>query len=72
LQGQEEVARFVIASQRYIEAKFTTEITQVNGEPAILLRVDGHPFSVVSVTIAQQHILEIRVIANPDKLRHLE
>jgi RNA polymerase sigma-70 factor (ECF subfamily) len=72
LHGQEAVARFVIASLRYIQARFTTEITQVNGEPAILLRVDGHPFSVVSVTIAQQHILEIRVIANPDKLRHLE
>ncbi len=72
LHGQEAVARFVIASQRFIQAMFTTEITEVNGEPALLLRVEGHPFSVVSVTIAQQHIQEIRVIANPDKLRHLE
>jgi RNA polymerase sigma-70 factor, ECF subfamily len=72
LQGQEAVARFVIASQRLIEAMFTTVITEVNGEPAIVLRVDGRPFSVVSVTIAQQHIVEIRVIANPEKLRHLE
>jgi RNA polymerase sigma-70 factor (ECF subfamily) len=72
LQGQEPVARFVIASQRLIQAGFTAEITEVNGEPAILLRIDGHPFSVVSVTIAQQHIVDIRVIANPDKLRHLE
>ncbi len=72
LHGQEAVARFVIASQRFIQTMFTTEITEVNGEPAILLRVDGHPFSVVSVTIAQQHIVEIRVIAAPEKLRHLE
>lgn len=72
LHGQEAVARFMIASQRFIQAMFTTDITEVNGEPALLLRVDGHPFSVVSVTIAQQHIQEIRVIANPDKLRHLE
>ena len=72
LHGQEAVARFVIASQRSIQARFTSAITQVNGEPAILLRVDGHPFSVASVTIVQQHIQEIRVIANPDKLRHLE
>lgn len=72
LHGQEAVARFMIASQRFIQAMFTTDITEVNGEPALLLRVEGHPFSVVSVTIAQQHILEIRVIANPDKLRHLE
>lgn len=72
LQGQEAVARFIIASQRLIETAFTTEITEVNGEPAILLRMDGHPFSVVSVTIAQQHVVAVRVIANPDKLKHLE
>lgn len=71
LQGQEAVARFIIASQRLIQTTFTTEITEVNGEPAILLRMDGHLFSVVSVTIAQQHVVEVRVIANPDKLKHL-
>ena len=72
LHGQESVARFVIASQRLIQAVFTAEITEVNGEPAILLRVDGHTLSVVSVTIEQQHIVAIRVIGNPEKLRHLE
>jgi RNA polymerase sigma-70 factor (ECF subfamily) len=72
LHGQEAVARFMIASQRFIQAAFTSEITEVNGEPALLLRMDGHPFSVVSVTIDQQHIVDIRVIANPDKLKHLE
>lgn len=72
LHGQEPVARFVIASQRLIQAAFTAEITAVNGEPAIVVRVDGHPISVVSVSIAQQHIAEIRVIGNPEKLKHLE
>ena len=72
LHGQHPVARFINASMRFIQAAFTTEITAVNGEPAIVIRVDGHPFSVVSVTIAQQHIAEIRVVGNPDKLRHLE
>jgi RNA polymerase sigma-70 factor (ECF subfamily) len=72
VQGQEAVARFMIASQRFIQAAFTAEITRVNGEPALLLRMGGHPFSVVSVTIDQQRIVDIRVIANPDKLKHLE
>ena len=72
LHGPKPVARFIIASQRFIQPGFTAEITEVNGEPAILLLVDGHPFSVISVTIAQQHIVEIRVIGNPEKLRHLE
>jgi len=73
LHGPEAVARFMIAAtQRYIQAKFTTEITEANGEPAILIRIDGHPFAVISVTIAQQHIVEIRVVGNPEKLRHLK
>jgi hypothetical protein len=62
----------MIASQRFIQATFTSEITQVNGEPALLLRIDSHPFAVVSVTIAQQHIVEVRVVGNPEKLKHLE
>lgn len=70
--GPEAAARFMIASIRFIQAPYTTEITQVNGEPAILLRIDGQPFSVVSVTLAQQGIVDIRVIANPDKLKHLQ
>jgi RNA polymerase sigma-70 factor (ECF subfamily) len=72
LHGPAAVARFMIASQRFIQATFTSEITQVNGEPAILLRIDGHPFAVVSVTIEQQHIVEVRVVGNPEKLKHLE
>jgi DNA-directed RNA polymerase specialized sigma24 family protein len=72
LHGPQAVARFTIASLRYIPGAFTTGITEVNGEPAILLRVDGHPFVVVSMTIVQQRIVEIRVIGNPGKLGHLE
>jgi RNA polymerase sigma-70 factor, ECF subfamily len=72
LHGPQAVARFTIASLRYIQERFTMEITEANRESAILLRVDGHPFVVVSVTIVQQHIVEIRVIGNPEKLKHLD
>ncbi|MBV9228342.1 MAG: RNA polymerase sigma-70 factor, partial [Chloroflexi bacterium] len=71
LHGQEAVARFAIASLRLLPEGSTIEFREVNGEPAFLLRVDGHPFSVLSVTIEQQHIVDIRVVGNPDKLRHL-
>ncbi len=71
--GPEAVARFMIGvTQRYLQATPTLEITEANGEPAILIRMDGHPFALISVTIAQQHIVEIRAIGNPDKLKHLE
>ncbi len=71
LHGQEAVARFMIASQRFIQATFTAKITEVNGEPALLLRIADQPFVVVSVTVDQQHIVDIRVIGNPEKLKHL-
>ena len=71
LHGQEAVARFMIASQRFIQATFTAKITEVNGEPALLLHIADQPFVVVSVTVDQQHIVDIRVIGNPEKLKHL-
>jgi hypothetical protein len=43
----------------------------VNGEPTIVLRVDGRPFVIVNVTIEQSRIREIRVFSNPDKLSHI-
>ncbi|HEY6408762.1 MAG TPA: RNA polymerase sigma-70 factor [Ktedonobacteraceae bacterium] len=72
LHGPQAVARFMIASLRFAQGTLTAEFREVNGEPAIVLREDGHPLVVVSVTIAQQHIQEIRVIGNPEKLRHIE
>ena len=72
LHGPEVVARFLIAvSLRNVQEMYTMEITEANGEPAVMLRVDGHPFVVISVTIVQQRIVDIRAIGNPDKLRHL-
>jgi RNA polymerase sigma-70 factor (ECF subfamily) len=71
LHGQETVARFILGSLRRFFGRFAIEFCEVNREPALLVRTDGHLFSVVSMTIEQQHIVEIRVIANPDKLRHL-
>lgn len=72
LQGAEAVARFMIAvTRRYAQALSTPELIEANGEPAILIRVDGHPFTVISMTIVQQQIVDIRAIGNPDKLKHL-
>lgn len=72
LHGSQAVARFVIASLRFIQGKLTAEYMEVNGELALLLREDGRPFGVVSITVGAHHIQEIRVIGNPDKLRHIQ
>jgi RNA polymerase sigma-70 factor, ECF subfamily len=71
LYGPIAVGRFVVASLRYIQGTLASDIVEVNGEPAIVLRVDGRPFVIVNVSIEQRLIREIRVIGNPDKLRHI-
>jgi RNA polymerase sigma-70 factor (ECF subfamily) len=71
LYGARAVARFILGSLRFIQGPYTTELTTINGEPAIILRVAGAPIAVIGVTIAQGKVDEIRVIGNPDKLRHI-
>jgi len=53
-------------------ATVTLDIADVNGEPAMLLRVAGRLDSVYAFTIADDAIATIRAVRNPDKLRFLE
>jgi RNA polymerase sigma-70 factor (ECF subfamily) len=71
LHGPVAVGRFTIGSLRYIEGTPAPEILEVNGDPAILLRADGHPLVIVDITVERGLIREIRVIGNPDKLRRI-
>jgi RNA polymerase sigma-70 factor (ECF subfamily) len=71
LHGPHAVAQFMISSLRFVQGKLTADIRSVNGEPALLLREDGKPLVVVSMTFVDEAIRDIRVIGNPDKLQHL-
>jgi RNA polymerase sigma-70 factor (ECF subfamily) len=71
LHGPYAVAQFMIGSLRFVQGTLTAEITSANGEPALLLREDGKPLVVVSITFSDDEIRDIRVIGNPDKLKHL-
>ena len=44
------------------------EIAEVNGRPAVIIRVGGQAFSVITIDVAAEHIRAIHVIANPEKL----
>jgi RNA polymerase sigma-70 factor (ECF subfamily) len=48
------------------------DIVEVNEEPALLLRLDGHVDSVYTMTIVDNAVVAIRIVRNPDKLRFLE
>jgi RNA polymerase sigma-70 factor (ECF subfamily) len=53
-------------------ATVTLDIVEVNGEPAMLLRVAGRLDSVYAFTVKDDVIAAIHVVRNPDKLQFLE
>ncbi len=69
IHGRDSVARFVIASPYLANGSLDTHIEVVNGEPSLLLQVDGETRFVVMIEVDETYIHEIRVIGNPDKLR---
>lgn len=71
LHGREIVARFLLASPRLAPGPFETHVIDVNHEPAVVLRAGGETLLVIAIGIDDGRICDIRVIANPDKLRAL-
>jgi RNA polymerase sigma-70 factor (ECF subfamily) len=71
ISGRDAVARFTAASTRFLPERYTVEVAEVNGLPAVVVRSDGRAFSVISVAVADGQIQHVFVIANPDKLGRL-
>lgn len=69
--GKARVIRLLEGLVRLTPAGAGFEITEVNGQPALIVRVEGKAFSVLMLEIAGERITAIRVVANPDKLAHL-
>ncbi len=68
LHGRELVARFVLASTHFVTGDYGIEIADINGEPAVILRVAGQARVVLFITVSRGQLQEIRAIGNPDKL----
>lgn len=71
LHGRDNVARFVLSSTRLPQENYSSEIHNVNGEPAILLRAGEKVIAVLFLEAEGSHVKQIRAIGNPDKLHHL-
>lgn len=69
--GREDVARFLLASTRLLGEHYVIEITLVNGEPAVIARVNSCALVVLLVSADQGRIQTIWAIDNPDKLTRL-
>jgi len=70
--GRDAVARMGVGTMRFLPEGYTSEIAEINGQPAVVIRVDGRAFSVISIEVAGRQIQAVRVVANPEKLRRVE
>jgi len=71
IQGRDTVARGIIGILSRAPEGTTVEVIEANGFPALLVRVKGQIFSVLTLEVEGDFIRAVRNIANPDKLAHL-
>ncbi|MFG2582430.1 RNA polymerase sigma-70 factor [Streptomyces malaysiensis] len=69
--GAQKVARFLAAVLAQPMDDPQVHAVDVNGRPGLLLTVAGRPDTVARAEVEGARITEIRIIRNPDKLRHL-
>src|SRR5258708_518252 len=65
--GRDAVARFSFGTIRFLPEDSQTDIGEVNGQAALIIRAGGQVFSVLSIEVEAEHIQTIRIIANPEK-----
>ncbi|GII94725.1 RNA polymerase sigma factor SigJ [Sinosporangium siamense] len=70
--GAETVARLISKAIQRWSAEFDTEMREINGAPGFVLwNKGGGVDSVLSLVVADGRIIEIGLVRNPEKLRHL-
>ncbi len=71
IHGRDAVARLLIGIVRKAPAGLDTRFARVNGQPGFVSYLEGRPFVVLLLDVADERIHGVRVVVNPDKLRHL-
>ena len=70
--GAGRVARLLAAGLGRIAAAASLQPVQVNGYPALILRLNGEIDGVIAVRIDDGLITGLYVVRNPEKLSHIE
>jgi RNA polymerase sigma-70 factor (TIGR02957 family) len=70
--GAEKVARLLGAGLRRIAAGASVEPAQVNGYPALIIRLNGEIDTVVAVRIDDGLVTGLYAVRNPAKLSHMD
>jgi RNA polymerase sigma-70 factor (ECF subfamily) len=70
--GRAEVAQFAVgASRRFLPPIRRVELSEVNYQPAVIVRAGDQVLVVMTVEVETRRVKTVRFIANPDKLAHL-
>jgi RNA polymerase sigma-70 factor (ECF subfamily) len=70
--GADSVARVLAAGLGRIAATASLRPAQVNGHPALILRLDAEIDTVIAVRIDDGLITGLYAVRNPEKLSHME
>jgi len=70
--GAGKVARMLVAGLGRVPATATLAPAQVNGYPALILRIDGEIDTVIGLRFDEGLITGLYAVRNPDKLSHME
>jgi RNA polymerase sigma-70 factor (ECF subfamily) len=71
IHGRDAVARLLISLVRKAPAGLDTHFAHVNGQSGFVSYLGGRPFAVLLLDIANERVQGVRIVVNPDKLRHL-
>ncbi|MGV9779318.1 RNA polymerase subunit sigma-24, partial [Streptosporangium sp. NPDC003464] len=69
--GAGKVARMIVSGLGKAQVALTSEPTVVNGNPALLLRVDGEIDGVIAVRVEDARITGLYYVRNPQKLTRI-
>jgi RNA polymerase sigma-70 factor (TIGR02957 family) len=70
--GAEKVVRYIVGGLGKAEVALTGDPTVVNGNPALVLRLDGEIDGVMAIRVENARITGLYYVRNPDKLTRVE
>jgi RNA polymerase sigma-70 factor (ECF subfamily) len=70
--GADRVARLLVGGSDWMDGKASAMPAQVNGWPALVVRLDGEIDGVVAVRIDDGLVTGLYFVRNPEKLSHVE
>jgi RNA polymerase sigma-70 factor, ECF subfamily len=71
IRGRDAVARFSLGTRRFLPEGYRVEVTEVNGQPAVVIRAGSQALLVLTIEVEAEQIQTVRIIANPEKLARI-